>query len=86
VLLTQYGTGSAAQATNHDRVGSHGDDDLSSGVPLFEVANGGGSVAQRVGPVAYWRDLPGLEKLAQDGQILLGLAGQEENHPLAHRG
>ena len=50
-----------------DAVGLYGDDNLSPGVPFFEVSNGLGSITQRVGPVDDWRDLAGLEKLAQDG-------------------
>jgi len=42
-----------------DAVGSHGDDKLSPGV--FEVADGVGSLAQRLDPVDDRRDLPGLE-------------------------
>ena len=85
LLCRSLGTG-RVQLWSRCTGGSHGDEDLSPGVSLFEVADGGGSVAQRVGLVDHWRDLPGLEKFAQDGQILLGLVGQEENHPLAHRG
>jgi hypothetical protein len=53
--------------------------------PFFEVADGPGNLAQQTGPVDDGRDLPGLEKLTQHGQIGFVLAGQEENHPLAHR-
>lgn len=65
--------------------GSHGDDDLPPGVSFFEVADSLSNLAQRIGPVDDRRDLPGLEKLAQDGQIALALVRQEGNHPLAHR-
>src|SRR6516225_8029748 len=68
----------------YDVAGSYGDDNLSPGVSLLEVADSLGNLAQRVGPIDDRRDLPGLEQLPQDGQVGFVLVGQEEDHPLAH--
>ena len=50
--------------------GSHGDDDLSPGVALFEVPDGRGDFAQRIRPVDDRRDLPRLDELLHDLQVL----------------
>jgi glucosamine--fructose-6-phosphate aminotransferase (isomerizing) len=49
----------------------------------FEVADGLGNLAQRIPPVDHRGDLPGLEKLAEHGQIVFVLVRQEENHGAA---
>jgi hypothetical protein len=68
-----------------DAVGSYGDDKFSpTGLFLFQVADGVGSLARRLDPVDDRCDLPGLERLPLDGQIVCVLASQEDSRPLAH--
>src|SRR5215469_9497107 len=62
------------------------DDDLSPGVSGLEIADGRGHLAQRIRAVDDRGDLPGLEQLAQDGQIIPALLGHEEGHLLAQHG
>jgi len=50
---------------------SHGDDDFSSGVSLFQITDGLGDLAQRVRSVDDRCDLSGFKKLFQNNQILL---------------
>jgi hypothetical protein len=46
---------------------SHGDDDFSSSVSLFQITYGLGDSAQRIRSVGDRRDLSGFEQLLQDG-------------------
>ncbi len=45
---------------------SHGDDDFSLSVSLFEITDGLGDLAQRVGPIYDRGDLPGFDELLED--------------------
>ena len=50
---------------------SERDDDLALGVPLAKVGDGFTSSGQRVRPTNDRRQLPGLDELLQDEQIVL---------------
>src|SRR5215472_8286947 len=63
---------------------SHGDDDLPLGVACFEVADGLGDLAQRVGPVDDRRDLRLSQQPAEKHQVVFAVASQEWHHFLAH--
>jgi hypothetical protein len=49
----------------------HSDDDIFSVVPLFQIPDGLGDLAQRVRPVADRCELPGFDELLEDDQLLL---------------
>lgn len=63
---------------------SYGDDDFSSGVTLFQVADGLRRFAQRIRPVDHRRDLACLDELLQDLQVLPASFRFERDKPLAH--
>jgi hypothetical protein len=48
---------------------SDADDDLAARVTLPQVADGGGEVAERVGPVDDGYHLAGLDEIGESGQI-----------------
>ena len=49
---------------------SHRDDDLAASMPLFQVPEGLGDLAQRVRPVDDRLDLAGLDELLQELQVI----------------
>src|SRR5919202_3777702 len=53
--------------------GSHADDDFSSGVSLFEVADGLWNLGERVSPVDHWCNLPEFDDLLENDQVLVVL-------------
>src|SRR5215210_3279492 len=63
---------------------SHGDDDFSSRVPFYQIPDGLGDLAQRVGSVDDRCDLPGFDELLEDDQILVVLLVDERAQLLAH--
>ena len=63
---------------------SHGDDDFSSGVSLFEITDGFGHLAQRVRPVDDRCDLAGFDEVLESDQVLVVLCGDERAKLLAH--
>ena len=63
---------------------SDGDDELSSGVPLLQLPDGLGDLAQRVGPVNDRRELAGLDELPQDHQVVLARLGGQHPQPLTN--
>ncbi len=62
----------------------HGDDDFSSGVSLFQIADGLGGLTQRVRSVDDRRDLSGFHELLQNNQVVLVDTRNEEEELLAH--
>ena len=58
---------------------SDGDDELSSGVPLLQLPDGFGDLAQGVGPADDRGELAGLDELPQDHQVVLARLGGQ--HP-----
>src|SRR5260370_32817753 len=64
---------------------SEGDDDLSPGVPLLQVADGLGDLAQRVRPVDDRCDLSGFDELGEDDQVLVVLLADERRQLLPRR-
>ena len=64
---------------------SHGDDDLAPGPAVLDMADGGRGLGQRVGPVDRRLHLPGLDEIAQRGQVRGVLGCHERAHPLAHQ-
>jgi hypothetical protein len=63
---------------------SHGDDDFSSGVSLFQIPDRLGDLGERVGPVDDRCDLPGFDELLEDDHVLVVLRGDERPQLLAH--
>ena len=63
---------------------SHGDDDFSSGVSLFEITDGLGDLAQRVRPVDDRCDLAGFDEVLESDQVLVVLRRDERAQLLAH--
>jgi len=63
---------------------SDGDDDLSSGVPLFQIPDGFGGLAQRVRLIDDRRDLAVLDELLEHDQVLAVLLRDERAQLLAH--
>ena len=67
-LLVALGIGLSARPPTTRT--SHGDDDFAPGVTFDDVGDGGGDVAQRVGPVDGGRQLSGFDEVAEDPQVL----------------
>jgi hypothetical protein len=65
-------------------VGSDGDDELAASVACFELPDGLGDLGQREGSVDEWRELAGLDELAQGLQVFLARVGGQHPQPLAH--
>src|SRR5919202_4958151 len=65
--------------------GDHADDDFSSGVSLFEVADGLWNLGERVSPVDDWCNLPGFDELLKNDQVLVVLLIDECAQLLAHQ-
>src|SRR5215204_3188866 len=63
---------------------SHGDDDFSLSVSLFQIPDGLGDLAQRVGPVDDRCDLAGFYELLEDDHVLVVLLGDERAQLLVH--
>src|SRR5215203_7083399 len=63
---------------------SHADDDLSSGVSLFQITDGLGDLTQRVYPIDDGCDLTGLDELLEDEHVLVVLLIDERAQLLAH--
>src|SRR5215208_2491450 len=63
---------------------SHGDDDFSSSVSLFQIADRLGDLAQRVRPVDDRCDLAGFDELLEDDHVLVVLLVNECAQLLSH--
>jgi len=63
---------------------SHGDDDFSSGVSLFQMADGLGNLAERVRRVDDRRDFAGLDELFEHDHVVALLLGDECPELLSH--
>src|SRR5439155_14754247 len=63
---------------------SHGDDDFSSSVSLFQIAHGLGDLAERVRLADDRRDLARLDELLEQDQLLPVLLRDERAQFLAH--
>jgi len=63
---------------------SDGDDDFSSRVTIFQIADSLWHCAQRIRPVDHRRDLACLDKLLQDLQVLLASFRKKRAKPLAN--
>ena len=53
-------------------------------MPLFQVRDGLGDVAQGIGPVDDRRELAGFDEFRQGLEVLGGLLREERAEPLAH--
>src|SRR5215208_535396 len=63
---------------------SHGDDDLSSGVSLFQITDGLGYLGERIRLVDDGCDLTGLDELLEDEHVLVVLLVDERAQLLTH--
>ena len=69
-----------------DSGASHGDDDLAAAsVAMYQIPDGLGDLAQRVGPIDDRRDLAGLKQLPHSLQVLLPRVGAQHPQPLTHQ-
>src|SRR5215212_3283109 len=62
----------------------HGDDDLSTNVSVFEIADRLRRLAQRIRPVDHRREGAGLDELLEEPQVLFVWVHREASHLLAH--
>jgi hypothetical protein len=63
---------------------SHGDDDFSSSVSLFQIPDGLGGLGERIRPVNHRCYLAGFDELFEDDHVLVVLLVNECAQLLAH--
>ena len=80
---SRIANGEVRRSVDRLRAWSHRDDDLSSSVPIIQVADGRGNLAERVGLVDDGRDVAGLDELGEHEQVGVVLRADERRQLLA---